>query len=136
MTRSYTARLILKRDVHGAEIVCSMPPFEGKPVIHAPRHSKDGQPWILATQANEKFPFRYSGDECHAIPGESGVNDCECCGQCIMVNNIHRVDYCDECEDESCNVDHNAEACESCDGRGIGDDMTECEDCDGTGVQI
>lgn len=112
MPRSFTARLLLQEEKHHADIVCSMAPFEGQPVVYRPRHSRDNQPWILASQDGTKNPFRYAGNECHAKPGESGVTYCACCGVHIMVPNIRRESYCDDCPDgEACEVDHGEYEC-------------------------
>lgn len=121
MPRSFTARLLLQFNKYGADIVCAMAPFEGKPVVYRPRHTRDNAPWVLASQADtehSKHAFRYSGDECKSVPGESGVTDCGCCGTHIMVNNIRRESYCDECP-EACDADHDYgdeenEVCDEC----------------------
>jgi hypothetical protein len=59
---SRTATLLQARQ-EGAVIVCSLAPYEGRPVEYRPRHRRDAQPWVLGA-------FRYSGRECHAVHGE------------------------------------------------------------------
>jgi hypothetical protein len=66
MSRSATARLKAAQD-NGAIIVCVCAPYVDRPMFHLPRHSRDGQPWVLATQRHEDNPLRYSGGECKAV---------------------------------------------------------------------
>lgn len=52
---SYTARLFKARRA-GVLIVCSLAPYEGRPVQYRPRHRHDAQPWVPGW-----FPLQRAG---------------------------------------------------------------------------
>jgi hypothetical protein len=44
------------------------------------------------------------------IIAESGVTDCACCGDHLMVNDISALNFCDACTEDGC-----TERCPECD---------------------
>jgi hypothetical protein len=65
--RNYTAELQAAFE-NGAEIVCSVAPYEGWPVVHQPRRARDPLPWVFTSENGIHPAYRYSGRDCHAVP--------------------------------------------------------------------
>lgn len=65
-SRNYT-RELRRAQEQGAKIVCSMAPYEGKPVTYSPREKGDPKPWIFRNPEENDWGYRYSGRECHAV---------------------------------------------------------------------
>ena len=55
----------------GAAIVCDIEPFEGQPVLYAPRSPRDSQPWVLVKHRR----VRLNGRQCR-------TKDPVCCRAC------------------------------------------------------
>lgn len=70
--------------------------------------------------------------------GGSGVADCPCCGEHVMVSDWRQPELCDTCEDHGCDPTGQSPCecvCPECDGWGHynAKGLRECHGCGGTG---
>lgn len=61
MTAPRPTRQLLIDYATGRRIVCSLAPWRGREVMHAPRSTYDSEPWVLPGT-----DYRFKGSECHS----------------------------------------------------------------------
>lgn len=75
MARRNYSKELHDAEKNGAQIVCSVAPYEGTQVHYQPRRPRDPKPWTFTENGRSyRGQFRYSGRECHAKWMHYGVN--------------------------------------------------------------